>query len=260
MVYKLRVYSIIYFILKSTAEYVSSTLTQTFDSSSIPSSTTTTSTPTTTATVQINPIFDIVSNTSLDNIKNILDFLSNGSYDLSGCLVNCSNQGRCMLDPQLQMLLCKCNTYFSGSSCQIDTRPCSSQPCMNNGTCVNEQNGTNEFECQCREGFFNGKYCETPVNLCENRTCSMNGVCTVDNDLARCVCFDGYTGDECQLENLQAKVLRESVKYTSLVVFLTCIITFVTLIVCSDVLSYFGIGDRSKIKLKRQRKTLKTLH
>jgi len=215
------------------------------------------STMMTTLASKLSPLFDILSNSSLVNIQYILDLIKNGTYDFNGCLVNCTNHGQCMLDLKLKEFICKCNTNFIGPSCQKDIRPCSSMPCMNNGTCIKEQNGTNEFRCECQKSLYEGRYCEKRVNLCENRTCSMNGICWNVTNSVYCKCFIGYSGNECELEDIQAKILRESVKYTSLVVFITCLLTFVFIVVCNDVLSFFGIGDRSKITLKRGRKSFK---
>jgi len=45
--------------------------------------------------------------------------------------------------------------------------------------------------------------CETIHSICTNIDCSNHGVCYVDalsgNNTSRCICFQGYTGQYCQL-------------------------------------------------------------
>jgi len=217
----------------------------------------------------INPFIDIYSyGNNSESLKDILDILSSDDYDLTGCLVNCTNQGLCMLDSSIKKYICKCNTFYIGSSCQIDTRPCSTMPCLNNGTCVNTNNSSqnqtdskknDNFECVCNSDFFYGQYCEMRVDLCLNKTCSMHGYCSIQTETnkAKCNCFDGFRGSECEFENIKARLVRDSLKYTSLVVFLASIITFVMFIVGNDVMNFFGFTDRSKIDMKRGRKSFK---
>ncbi len=45
--------------------------------------------------------------------------------------------------------------------------------------------------------------CETIQSICTSSICSNNGVCYIDassgNNTLRCVCFQGYTGQNCQI-------------------------------------------------------------
>ena len=97
------------------------------------------------------------------------------------------------------------------------------------------------------------------VDLCLNKTCSMHGYCfmQIEKNEAKCNCFDGFRGSECEFENIKASIVRDSLKYTSLVVFLASIMTFVMFIVGNDVMNFFGFTDRSKIDMKRGRKSFK---
>ena len=100
------------------------------------SSSTSTTIKTTTKISIISSLF--TSNNTGTQLNGILETYIG---DLTGCLANCSNQAVCMLDTQ-QKYICQCKEFKNGLSCQSDTRPCSSNPCLNNGVCSNVYNGT----------------------------------------------------------------------------------------------------------------------
>jgi hypothetical protein len=111
--------------------------------------------------------------------------LLGSTYDMSGCIVNCTNQGSCVFDSENNKFKCACNAYFSGLACQLDTRACSSNPCLNNATCVDVYSNStsnsssvvdSKFRCECQSNY-EGAYCETKINICANETCSSNGNC-----------------------------------------------------------------------------------
>lgn len=51
---------------------------------------------------------------------------------------------------------CLCNAGFEGSLCEIETKKCLSQPCMNGGSCIELNHA---YKCKCARGF-NGSNCE----------------------------------------------------------------------------------------------------
>ena len=116
---------------------------------------------------------------------------------------------------------------------------------------INEEE---KFECVCNTEFFYGQYCEMRVDLCLNKTCSMHGYCSMQTETneAKCNCFEGFKGSECEFENIKARIVRDSLKYTSLVVFLASIMTFVMFIVGNDVMNFFGFTDRSSFIKKKK--------
>eukprot|EP00912_Choanoflagellata_sp_UC4_P001407 UC4_evm2s871 len=50
------------------------------------------------------------------------------------------------------------------ANCDIDIDECRSNPCQNNGLCVDK---SGSFYCECLKGY-NGTMCEVDVQLCEN--------------------------------------------------------------------------------------------
>ena len=89
---------------------------------------------------------------------------------------------------------------------QFDSRTCSNNPCLNNGTCLNSNlnNTITELVCQCELNYY-GVYCENKIDLCQNQTCSNNGYCFLNNTQPICKCFNGYNGDICELDNVSLK-------------------------------------------------------
>jgi Tfp pilus assembly major pilin PilA len=124
------------------------------------STTTATSTSITTTTITTTTTINTASLFSTNRTGSQLnEVLTNYTGDLSACLANCSNQGICILN-SLQQYICECNQYRTGKSCQSDTRPCSSNPCLNNGLCIDTNNQTLSFQCICsNSSLFYGTYC-----------------------------------------------------------------------------------------------------
>ena len=50
---------------------------------------------------------------------------------------------------------------------------CASNPCLNDGTCVDE---VNAFRCVCHEGYYD-KVCASKVNECHSNPCLNNAEC-----------------------------------------------------------------------------------
>ena len=163
-------------------------------------------------------------------MQRLLDILSRSTFDISACLTNCSNKGQCFLNQTTGKYFCVCITNFIGKSCQTDSRPCSRNTCLNNGTCINVNNSS--FQCECNSNF-NGTFCENRINICEHVTCSSNGYCFIKDNVAQCKCFINYKGDACATQDEFIKIKR-AVTTTSLIVFLVCISIFVLTIISND--------------------------
>ena len=81
----------------------------------------------------------------------------------------------------------ECLPGFVGESC---VPVCSTDPCSNNGTCLQSVSG---FTCVCR-GNFTGETCETRINDCQDVDCN-DGTCM---DGVACQCDPGFTGEFCE--------------------------------------------------------------
>jgi hypothetical protein len=169
------------------------------------------------------------------NISELLDILTQQTGDISGCLLQCSSQGKCQLNQITQMYECVCDTYFSGSACQYDSRPCSSGPCLNNGTCTNVQglNSTLSFECECQNTYY-GTYCEKQIDVCQNKTCNGKGYCFNSQNEPKCKCFSGYSGDECDLISTFVKIVRPTFQLTTTLICSLVIGATILTVVSSD--------------------------
>ena len=142
------------------------------------------------------------------------------------------------------MYECGCDPYFSGKACQYDSRPCSSGPCLNNGTCVNINNDTS-FQCECQQTFF-GLNCENQINICQNKTCGGKGYCFNDQNEPKCKCFTGYSGDECETVSTFVKLVRPVVQISTSLICFIVIGTTIVLIISNDVWNYFMARYRKK--------------
>jgi hypothetical protein len=173
------------------------------------------------------------------------------SYDLSGCVVNCSNNGICGFDSTKNDYLCTCySVYMIGNACQIDTRACSSSPCLHNGTCIEYSNmtqieGSNSslYYCLCDE-LHKGTNCELKVNVCQNETCSNNGYCYDSDNEPKCECFSMYSGDKCETESSELKVVKKVISISSILAFVMIIFTY----------SCIGLMDIAKFCCKKKAK------
>ena len=62
----------------------------------------------------------------------------------------CKNDATCELNTN-KTAVCICKTGFEGEFCEINTDDCTSNPCLNNGICVD---GVNGHQCKCKNKFL----------------------------------------------------------------------------------------------------------
>ncbi|XP_053377649.1 sushi, nidogen and EGF-like domain-containing protein 1 isoform X3 [Mercenaria mercenaria] len=79
----------------------------------------------------------------------------------------------------------------SDSNSELDR--CSTDPCKNNGTCVE---GADNYTCSCADGF-RGRNCEE-LDRCSTGPCKNNGTCVEGADNYTCSCTDGFRGRNCE--------------------------------------------------------------
>ncbi|CAF1138329.1 unnamed protein product, partial [Brachionus calyciflorus] len=141
-------------------------------SSSLLLNTSTISTLETVANVEPVQLFDLIK-------------ILSSKYDYTVCLLNCSNHGECKYDNLLDKFLCICQENYYGSSCKLNIKPCSSNPCLNNGICPDVlTNNIFKHECQCLNEFYSGRNCEFRKD-----------------------CFSMYSGDKCEMESSDLKAI-----------------------------------------------------
>ena len=73
---------------------------------------------------------------------------------------------------------------------------CIPNPCVNNGTCVDNING---YSCVCADGFTSTN-CTVNINDCDPNPCMNGGSCDDLIDDYICLCSSGYTGKNCSSE------------------------------------------------------------
>ncbi|XP_061546314.1 protein eyes shut homolog isoform X4 [Phycodurus eques] len=114
--------------------------------------------------------------------------------DTNECSSNpCRDNGDCL--DQVNAYSCVCKMGFSGLHCEQDINECSSQPCLNGGTC---QDRVNNFHCSCPTGYF-GTLCDLGGNECQVSPCLQEGTCIKKPGGFECVCRAGYSGAWCEV-------------------------------------------------------------
>ena len=129
--------------------------------------------------------------------------------------------------------------------CKVDLRPCFSNPCLNEGLCI--QNITNSsYLCQSSE-LFEGDKCEVKKNLCVNKTCSNQGICIDLYNQTKCNCFYLYEGDTCEKKSDKMNTIEKVVK-TSVIIAMICLAFIWVLLVLSDLSNFLLKGKAIKVK------------
>ncbi|XP_034292564.1 protein eyes shut homolog [Pantherophis guttatus] len=121
-----------------------------------------------------------------------------GTYceiDNNECISNpCKNQGHCV--DGVNSYRCFCRDGFFGILCEGEINECLSSPCANGGTCIDL---TNRFLCNCPVGFY-GAFCEVDINECETVPCLHGGSCFNKPGGYQCICDSGFTGKQCEVD------------------------------------------------------------
>ena len=99
----------------------------------------------------------------------------------------------------MQTYRCVCQPGFEGKNCDRDINECESNPCLNDGRCVDLNNA---YRCDCAGTGFEGDHCQYNVNECaaEVNPCFQGG-CKDTNGSYVCTCHDGFCGRNCQRQN-----------------------------------------------------------
>ncbi len=130
----------------------------------------------------------------------------------------CQNGGTCYQLSSLSTLaLCVCTHNFSGTFCEIAETFCTSNPCLNGGTCLSTgrclcQVAFTGVQCESSYTCINfecptGQKCAIAANLfptcislsentCLNSPCLNGGVCLAST--GKCSCPLAFTGASCE--------------------------------------------------------------
>ncbi|RNA21834.1 crumbs -like protein [Brachionus plicatilis] len=159
----------------------------------------------------VNPKSNFTFNSSIQYFISFFDILTADLlFLMTNCLTNCTNNGKCKLNNN-EKFICECDEHYIGTRCQIDSRPCASNPCMNGAKCFNDFiKKIYKCECVTKNGsvLFYGANCEKKIDVCENETCSKNGVCYDVENEPKCKCFKSYSGEKCQVESQEIKTVK----------------------------------------------------
>ena len=239
--------------------------TSTSTTSSSISPTISTETTTTTVTLPsllatLNATFGFSELTANQSVQ-----LLSSNYDLSGCIVNCSNHGTCKFDAINNQFTCACDLYYSDKSCFTDLRQCSSNPCLNNSTCVDfsntidynmtsivSLNSTSTFYCLCNK-YYQGTFCETKIDVCKNQTCSNHGNCVDKNNQPICECFSLYLGENCNIESSSLIVIQSVISVSSII----ALIVVISFYGCFIIIDLTKIFQKKNYRKKVQPVTIK---
>ncbi|XP_071943680.1 uncharacterized protein [Antedon mediterranea] len=106
----------------------------------------------------------------------------------------CLNGGTCFQSSIRENYFCSCPAWVSGDNCEVNS-PCSSDPCFNGGICLQSSTGSN-YICNCLDEF-SGDNCEVSVDLsCSSEPCLNGGTCleTSTGENYTCLCQDEFSG------------------------------------------------------------------
>jgi hypothetical protein len=178
---------------------------------------------------------------NMSSLSMVTSLLGQGAT-ITDCVTKCSNNGMCQI-VTAGTYGCSCNIDITGRTCNVDKRPCSSAPCLNNGTCSEIQvNNVYQFTCLCKESF-SGDRCQLfdLDGACTNASCN-NSICSIDSATSKASCkrFLMYSGVRCEIESDQMKSIKSTISAASIIAIIS-ILVFYAIFVVLDLIEYFFI-------------------
>ncbi len=97
----------------------------------------------------------------------------------------------CTCREQEDRLICTCGVGFAGDECGVEHDGCSSNPCLNSGTCTST---FGSFACSCPS---TGEVCQIQVDVgkCVSDPCTNGGTCNDTFTNFTCVCPPEFTNN-----------------------------------------------------------------
>lgn len=111
----------------------------------------------------------------------------------------CNGHGRCnVTNPNNFLIQCHCDQDSTGYYCQ-EYNACYNNPCRNNASCYDIQDGFNSYDynCSCQPGYT-GKNCTDIIDYCKSNPCQNNNPCNSSFNAYTCQCSMAYYGTHCQ--------------------------------------------------------------
>ncbi|VDN21312.1 unnamed protein product [Gongylonema pulchrum] len=110
-------------------------------------------------------------------------------------LHKCAQEGTELCEDLVNGYKCNCRHGYTGELCEIHIDQCASEPCLNNGTCVDSGS---QFRCDCPRGW-KGARCEEEDGLCALNPCHNGAHCVNLVGDYFCVCPEGVSGKDCEV-------------------------------------------------------------
>uniref|UniRef100_A0A8C5RAE4 Protein delta homolog 2 n=1 Tax=Leptobrachium leishanense TaxID=445787 RepID=A0A8C5RAE4_9ANUR len=109
----------------------------------------------------------------------------------------CLNDAECLIEADGEYS-CICPDSFHGKNCEFKRGPCevAGLPCLNGGTCQDENGYADTFTCRCLAGYV-GRLCEIDVDDCLMRPCANGATCHDGVNRFSCECPLGFQGRFC---------------------------------------------------------------
>lgn len=83
---------------------------------------------------------------------------------------------------------------YTGSLCEVNVDDCTTDPCLNGGTCVDDIDG---YKCICPLQYTGSECNETIAEFpCDSHPCENGGSCVEIPTNVTCVCQNGF-GEFC---------------------------------------------------------------